>query len=105
MTNIEIADITIDSRVQLKQRKTDESTVRDYVEALSAGAEFPPVILYRQNGISWLADGFHRIAAHRFLGRTEIQADVRDGDKNDAIVYAATAHLTASLSMSQAQNR
>jgi hypothetical protein len=45
----------------------------------------------------WLADGFHRIIATEELGLAEIAADVRDGSRRDAILYAVGANAAHGL--------
>lgn len=100
-----ISDITIDPRIQLKSRKTDNSTVTAYVEAMTNGDEFPPVVVFSHNGTSWLADGFHRIAAARFLGHQEINADAQPGTKEDAGLYAATANAEHGRQMDRPQKK
>ena len=89
---IKLSDLTVDQTVQLRTRWIDHKTVDAYMEALASGAEFPPVTAYRQDGKIWLADGFHRVAAHRALGLADIQATVTDGDKETAMIQAALAN-------------
>lgn len=64
-------------------------TVERYVDALDAGARFPPIVL--QAGTSRLLDGRHRWLAHQQAGREEIAAvwhTVPDGVP--AKLYAAS---------------
>lgn len=103
--NLPISEIIVDPRVQLKARKIDNDTVTSYVEAMSNGDQFPPVIVFSQNGNSWLADGFHRVAAARFLGRQEIEVENRPGTKEDAMIYAATANARHGRQMSRAEKK
>jgi hypothetical protein len=41
-----------------------------------------------------LADGFHRVRAHELAGRTEIEVEVRKGDRRAALLFAAGANAT-----------
>jgi SAM-dependent methyltransferase len=102
---IPIANIIVDPQVQLKARRLDNDTVSAYVEALSNGSQFPPVTIFQNSTGLWLADGFHRVSAYRFLGLTEIEAEIEHGDKQDAMVHAATSNVAHGRPMSQAQKR
>ena len=66
--------------------------VAEYVEALDAGARFPPVVVFRNKGADVLADGFHRVLAYRKAGQNEIEADVYQGDQKDALWFALGAN-------------
>jgi hypothetical protein len=45
-----------------------------YVEALKAGQEFPPVVVFRNQRGWWLLDGVNRTHAHWVLGTARIRA-------------------------------
>ena len=105
MEKIAIDGLTIDPGIQLRARGVDSATVQGYVEALSSGAEFPPVMAFSENGNLWLADGFHRIAASRFCGLAEIDAEIQKGTRQDAKIHAALANVEHGKPMSQAQKR
>lgn len=59
----------------------DTKTVDEYAEALQSGATLPPVTVFSDGTNYWLADGFHRLAAHR----REIEVEQRDGTQRDAM--------------------
>jgi len=105
LEKIAIDGLTIDPGIQLRARGVDSATVQGYVEALSSGAEFPPVMAFSENGNLWLADGFHRIAASRFCGLAEIDAEIQEGTRQDAKIHAALANVEHGKPMSQAQKR
>lgn len=75
----------------------DEATIKDYAERYADGAMFPPVVAFRDGEHTLLADGFHRYTALLRNGVTEIDVDVREGDKADALLYAAGANATHGL--------
>lgn len=105
MQTIVLDELTIDPEIQLQTRGVDSATVQGYVEALSGGAEFPPVVAFSENANLWLADGFHRVAASRFCGAADINANVQEGTRQDAMVHAALANVEHGKPMSQAQKR
>lgn len=96
LAKLELAQIKVDERCQLRAA-CSAATVAEYADALVAGAVFPPVTVFRDGAVYWLADGFHRFDAHRQAGRSEITADVRNGTKRDAILYAAAANADHGL--------
>lgn len=71
--------------------KIDEATVGEYAEAMQGGAIFPPVVVFYDGEIYYLADGFHRVDAAYKLGLDDIEAEVRQGTREDAIDYACSS--------------
>ena len=45
----------------------------------------------------WLADGFHRLEAHRQVGFRDIEVDLKLGTKRGAILYAVGANASHGL--------
>jgi hypothetical protein len=76
-------DEEIQSRVELSQEY-----VREYAKDLLGDHRFPPVIIFNDGENYYLADGFHRYEAHKIAGLETIRAEVRDGSKRDAILFA-----------------
>jgi hypothetical protein len=75
----------------------DQATVDDYADDLRAGTLFPPVTVYYDGTSYWLADGFHRVAAAIAAGLKSIHADVKQGDKRDAILFSVGVNTTHGL--------
>ena len=75
----------------------DRNTVRDYADALSGEATFPPVTVFHDGEAYWLADGFHRVHAHKMLDWLEVDADVRQGTRRDAVLYSVGANAVHGL--------
>lgn len=104
MKKLNINSIIIDKGTQ-SRASISEDTVTDYAEAMQAGDEFPPVIVYHDGVEYYLADGFHRLHAVKRLGKTSIQADVRTGTLRDAILYSLGANRDHGLRRSNADKR
>jgi len=83
----------------------DADTVTDYAEAMQAGAEFPPVVLFNDGSAYFLADGFHRVLAATRAGLPDVLADVRKGTKQDALWFAVGANRTNGKRLTRADVR
>ena len=79
----------------------NEQTIADYAEEMAGGAVFPPVIVYHDAEVYWLADGFHRVEAARKLGRESIDAEIREGTDRDAILNGIGANARHGLRRTQ----
>ena len=102
---LHLTDITADDDCQLRAAGSG-ATVAEYAEALRAGATFPPIIVFRDDaGRHWLADGFHRLAAHKAAGITDILVEVRDGGRREALLFAAGANASHGLRRTQDDKR
>lgn len=80
--------------------------VAEYAQAIEDGQDFPPVAVYQSgDGQLWLADGFHRLAAHVKAGKTEIAATVQDGGQRAAILHSVGANASHGLRRTNADKR
>jgi DNA methylase/ParB-like nuclease domain len=79
--------------------------IDDYAAAVQAGAVFPPVVVFSDGTDYWLADGFHRLEARRRAGFTEISADLREGTRRDAVLFAVGANVSHGLRRSNSDKR
>lgn len=96
--------IRIDGGTQSRE-KIDESVVAEYAEAMKAGVQFPPVIVFFDGVDRWLADGFHRYHGARLAGLTKIYEDITPGTRRDAVLYSLKANATHGLKRTHADKR
>lgn len=80
---IRIVDIRRDGATQ-PRAGLDNQHVEDLIQALTEGATLPAIDVMFDGTFYWVYDGFHRIAAHERLGRTQISANVYQGAQTDA---------------------
>jgi hypothetical protein len=66
--------------------------IADYAADMQAGADFPAVVVFFDGASYWLADGFHRVGAAVASGQTDIDADVRQGTRRDAVLFSVGAN-------------
>ena len=101
---VALDDLIEDAGTQVRST-IDDGVVDDYAEALAKGARFPRIIIVRTNKGDILAGGFHRVAAYRKLGRTEIEAEVHKGTVRDAVWLAVGANRAQGQRLSKADKR
>lgn len=94
--NIKIAQIRTDGGTQ-PRAALNEATVAEYAESITEGAKMPPISVYHDGADYWLADGFHRFHAHRKIGASDINAEVHQGTKRDAILHSVGANAAHGL--------
>lgn len=96
--------IRLDERCQPRMSINPE-VIDEYAEAMTQGAEFPPLTVYRDGSTFWLADGFHRIAAAKYAGKQHIVCDVQQGTIRDAILHAVGANANHGMRRTNADKR
>lgn len=101
---LSIADIRIDGGTQ-PRAELSADLVAEYAAALLCGDAFPPITVFYDGADYWLADGFHRLEAHRQHGTTEIEPDIRQGTRRDAVLYACGANAKHGLRRTNADKR
>lgn len=95
-----VIDPTIQSRVEL-----NNDVVLDYADSINEGVEFPAVTVFETPEGYLLADGFHRIAAHKLAAKRKIYADIKEGDRRDAILYSIGANVRHGARLTNADKR
>lgn len=94
--SIPINSIRLDGGTQ-PRAAIDFDAVFDYMDAMTDGAIFPPVVVFYDGTDYWLADGFHRVKAVEKAGRDEIICEMRQGTREDAQWYSFAANKTNGL--------
>lgn len=79
--------------------------VAEYADAILAGTELPPAVVYFDGSENWLADGFHRFHANAKAERTKMLCEVRKGTLRDAILHAVKANGAHGLRRTNADKR
>ena len=104
---VDVDRVRIDGGTQMRA-SLDDDTVQRYVTVLQDAGDawpFPVITVFYDGQAHWMADGFHRHAAARRVGRVAIPADIRAGTQRDAVLFAAGANASHGLPRSQADKR
>jgi ParB-like nuclease domain len=99
-----VAQIREDGGTQ-SRAQLNLDAVKAYAEAMRDGVTFPPVIVFYDGKDYWLADGFHRVAAAVDASITELEADVRQGTRRDAVLFSVGANAAHGVQRSNADKR
>lgn len=101
---IKIDEIVIDAGTQQRERINDE-IVSEYSEAIKCGAKFPAITVFADGVNYYLADGFHRLHAHRSAEILDIEANIHDGTLRDAKLQSLSANKDHGLRRSQSDKK
>lgn len=102
---LKIKQIRTDGGTQ-SRKKIDTDKVVEYSERMKEGHVYDPIDVFFDGKEYWLADGFHRMAARKSNGETEIEVVVHEGTQRDAFIFAIGANNDGrGLSMTAAENR
>jgi len=94
-----------DSQIQCRER-IDDLVVNEYAEAMQRGEKFAPIVGFDDgSGKILIVDGFHRHAAAEMAGLKQLEIEVCQGNRRDALLYAAGANLAHGLRRTTADKR
>jgi len=85
---LQIKDIRLDKALQPRAHM-NEDIIAEYAELITGGVQFPPVTIYYDSVYYWLADGYHRYFGHKSAAHTEIECEVINGTRRDAILFSS----------------
>jgi hypothetical protein len=103
-----LTSINVDLAIQQRAAGTSQEVVEEYAQAMRDGDAFPPPTVFTNDGVTyWLADGFHRTAAHQqaYPDVQEINCEVRRGGREDAVLLACGANASHGLRPSNDDKR
>ena len=104
MTTVPIASIRLDGGTQPRD-SVNTDVAKGYAEAIADGATLPPVTVFFDGNAYWLADGFHRVLAHKIVDIAEVAADIRQGTRRDAVLFSVGANSSHGLPRTNADKR
>jgi ParB-like chromosome segregation protein Spo0J len=102
---------SLNTSIQLRTGGTDRSVVSDYATRYRDGKPLPAIVVYHDTAtttgqdVYWLADGQHRVKAARAAGLTDLDVDLRQGDRRAAVLHATQANVAHGHRLTQADKR
>ena len=96
--------VELDPELQSRAALSPEA-IEAYAEQMRAGVVFPPIVVYYDGERYWCADGWHRVLASRRAEFAEIDADVREGSRRDAMLHALSANADHGVQRTRADKR
>jgi hypothetical protein len=93
---IQLKSVRLDGDTQPRQF-INEDVVNDYSEQLLDDKIFPPIDVFHDGAQYWLADGFHRYFANKKAGFLDIEANVHQGTRRDAILFSVGSNAAHGL--------
>lgn len=101
---ISLDDIRIDGTQT--RAALDEATVAEYAECYRNRAKMPPLVVFFDGSVHWLAEGFHRYFGLRKIKHDKpVRCEVREGTRRDAIRFGFTANVAHGLRRTNADKR
>jgi ElaB/YqjD/DUF883 family membrane-anchored ribosome-binding protein len=101
---LKLTVVKLDSGLQARA-VLSETVVQEYTEVIREGGKMPPVIVFHDGTEYHLADGWHRYFAHKSAGFLDIEAEVIEGTRRDAILYSVSANDKHGLRRSNVDKR
>jgi len=101
---LKIAKIELDKELQSRAGMNEE-VVQEYMHIILGGTQMPPVTVFHDGKKYHLADGWHRFSGHKAAGFTEIEANIIEGTRRDAILYSVGANDDHGLRRSNEDKR
>jgi hypothetical protein len=102
--DIDLAAIRADTSAQ-PRASISTSKIDEYVERMIEGDAFPPLVVFYDGEVYWLADGFHRHAAAVRQGFYNFPCDVREGGLREAVLFSCGANAAHGLPRGNADKR
>ncbi len=86
-----VESIRVDPTV-LPRCRRDEATIKNYVAIYRRTGDMPPIDVFYDGEVYWLADGNLRLEAQKDCGEKEVLCEWHKGSKTDATWFAAGAN-------------
>jgi len=104
MKKVKLEYIRIDGGTQYRDQ-INQDVVREYVEAMRDGDEFPSMETVFDGSTHWLVDGFHRYFAYMALGAKMVDVEYKPGTQREAQVIAMGVNGRHGLQRNNATKR
>ena len=110
-TTLLIESINNDCFFQVRGEDLSQLKVDEYAESMESGNKFPLIEVYQVKNVYYLADGFHRLAAMKKLGRIDVKVKLKKVSEETTLeelqvetLLNVNNHLAYSLTATQKRN-
>jgi hypothetical protein len=90
-TQLRLDALTLDADIQPREAMAPH-VIAEYAALYRERHDLGAILVFFDGGVHWVADGFHRVCAAREAGLRQLPAEVRTGDKRNALLYACEAN-------------
>jgi hypothetical protein len=104
MKQVSIQSITVKEEIQ-QRVSLNEECIKEYADEIANGAHFPPLVVFSDEEILYLADGIHRYAAYKLASVETVDVIVQEGGLRGAILHAVGANADHGLRRTNADKR
>lgn len=104
MQRVALNQIVFDAGTQVREA-LDPDHVAAIAEAMTEGADIPPIVLFHDGSRYYIGDGFHRYMAAKRNDWREIDAEVHAGTRADALWFGLGANRKNGKNMTPADKR
>jgi len=101
---MKLEDILLDPELQSRVTLSQEA-IDDYSQKIREGVKFPALKIYRVGSRYYLVDGWHRYFAYKKAGIADIEVDVVEGTKRDALLASTGVNKEHGLPPNRADKR
>jgi hypothetical protein len=102
---VQLADLVLNEEFQIRLGKLRGGAVREYAKVYKAGGKMTPVKVAKLEGVMVLLDGWHRVAARKSLGLTDVKAEMVTTTRKEARWIAALANRGHGLQLTPKERR
>jgi hypothetical protein len=104
ITYLSVDLIRTDGQTQVRVAE-NTSAIERYAESMSRGATLPAIDVFFDGNDYWLADGHHRLSAHKKCRHNTVPCYVHDGDRTAALLFACQSNQEHGLPLTNADKR
>jgi hypothetical protein len=89
---IALNKLTADPEIN-PRKEVDNDNVERLVKLIKQEVRLRPIIVFKDEDVFNIVDGFHRYAAYKKVGENHIQCKVREGTREKAMIHACSSNV------------
>ncbi len=89
---IALKNLTADPEIN-PRKEVDNDNVERLVKLIKQEVRLRPIIVFKDEDVFNIVDGFHRYAAYKKVGESNIRCKVREGTREQAMIHACSSNV------------